>query len=163
MLFNQLRSLLHNRENELIEWVIPLKILLRYYELIMRLQSLRIFLQSVSYSDLIYSIKYFHTFVFFPTIYKLIKSLFLIFCLFIKSLLNQLYGFGKLHNPMSFLHHFHYDYLLLDIYLDPGTLATYLSCTYLHSLHYIAFCDRVHKNVYFPNKTIEQQNNKIYT
>lgn len=57
--------------------------------------------------------------------------------------------------------HFHYDFLQSDIFLALNILAIFILDIYLHNLHYIAFYDMVSKNVCFPNKTIEQLNNRI--
>ena len=55
----------------------------------------------------------------------------------------------------------HYGRLLQGIFPPQDISVAYLSYTYSHSRHCIASYDKVHKNEYFPSKTIAQLSSKI--
>lgn len=91
--------------------------------------------------------------------HKIIKSS----KIYVKNSLNSICNSYKLRNPTSSIHHFTHDYRRSDIYQGLDILVTDPLYILRHIHHYIAFYDKAHKSVYFPNRTIEPSNNKIYT
>ena len=73
------------------------------------------------------------------------------------------HSFGTKHNPEISHSHSNHASHQLDTYLHPYTLVVGLLVPLSGNPPLIVFDDMHHKNELYPNKTIEQPNNKIYT